>query len=277
MNLLLDPQARPVIGHRGMAAAAPENTLEAMELAFSYGADAVEFDLRLSSDGEVVVIHDPTVDRTTDGSGAVETKSLSELRELNACARFTPGHVEDRPRPSALDVAGSPYPEYTQEYSRSQRSANIPLFREVLEQFPGKNLLIEIKDPRASGPARQVIEKFGAESRCMVDSYHDIALDEFRRSKIAVGAGRGGVVSLLQSFALMRQADLQYDGMCIPTGFRGVPLPIRVLTRIARKDRKTVHIWTINSADKALALWQRGVNGIVTDDVRAIISRRDRG
>ncbi len=274
--ILADPEAHPVIGHRGMAAAAPENTLEAMQLAFSYGADAVEFDLRLSADGEVVVIHDPVVDRTTDGTGAVAQKTWPELYELNAGARFVAGGVEDRQSPPRQGSDGVPYPEYRAGYSTASRTFRIPLFREVLEQLTGRNLLIEIKDPRASAPARRLIEQFGAQDRCMVDSYIDAALTPFRASGIAVGAGKGGVITLLTSFFLLQQPALQYEGMCVPTEFKGLPLPISALTRIARKGGKTVHIWTINSPSQAQSLWKRGVNGIVTDDVRQILSVRDR-
>jgi glycerophosphoryl diester phosphodiesterase len=257
-----------------MAAAAPENTLEAMQLAFSYSADAVEFDLRLSADGEVMVIHDPTVDRTTEGAGLVAAKSSFELRELNAAARFIPGVVEDRPSPPIRDLNGASYPEYTEGQVRISRNSRIPFFREVLEMFPDKHLLIEIKDPRASAGARRLIEQFGAQGRCMVDSYHDDALTAFRGSRIAIGAGKAGVAALLKSFFLLRKPGIDYDGMCIPTEFRGIPLPVGILSRIARKDGKTVHIWTINSAEQARKLWKLGVNGIVTDDVRSIISAR---
>lgn len=247
MNILTDPDAHPVIGHRGMAAVLPENTLEGMARAFSHGADAIEFDLRLSSDGEVMVIHDSTVDRTTAGTGNVADKSAAQLRELNAGARFAP----------------------TGEYK-------IPFFREVIENFPDKPLLIEIKDPRAARAARQLIEKMGATRRCMVDSYHDNAIEEFRSSSIAVGAGRDGVAELLKSFVLLRRAGIQYDGMCVPPRFKSVPLPIKVLSRIARKSQKTIHVWTVNSADEARQLWGAGVNGIISDDVRPILLERDR-
>jgi len=204
MTILADPTEHPVIGHRGMAAAAPENTLDAMQLAFSYGADAVEFDLRLSADGEVVVIHDPTVDRTTDGTGLVAGKTLAELRELNAAARFVPGSVEDRLPPPTRAKDGNVYPEYSGIEAPSQRRSSIPLFTEVLEQFGDRNLLIEIKDERASAPARRLIEKFGLEKRCLVDSYSDAALAGFRGSRIPVGAGKQGVITLLKSFLSFR-------------------------------------------------------------------------
>jgi len=274
MTILADPTEHPVIGHRGMAAAAPENTLDAMQLAFSYGADAVEFDLRLSADGEVVVIHDPTVDRTTDGTGLVAGKTLAELRELNAAARFVPGSVEDRLPPPTRAKDGNVYPEYSGIEAPSQRRSSIPLFTEVLEQFGDRNLLIEIKDERASAPARRLIEKFGLEKRCLVDSYSDAALAGFRGSRIPVGAGKQGVITLLKSFLSFRDPKLDYNGMCVPTRYKQFPLPIRILTRIARQANKTVHIWTVNSPTQARYLWKLGVNGIVTDDVRPILSER---
>ncbi|MGZ5241412.1 MAG: glycerophosphodiester phosphodiesterase family protein, partial [Caldimonas sp.] len=87
--ILLDPQARPVVGHRGNRARAPENTLESFREAVALGADAVEFDLRVSRDGALVVIHDETLERTTDGSGPVALRTVAELKRLDAGARFT--------------------------------------------------------------------------------------------------------------------------------------------------------------------------------------------
>lgn len=87
MNLWLAPQTRPrVIGHRGASAHAPENTLGAMQLAIEQGADGIEFDVKLAQTGEVVVMHDTTVDRTTNGQGAVHALSLAQLRTLDAGA-----------------------------------------------------------------------------------------------------------------------------------------------------------------------------------------------
>jgi glycerophosphoryl diester phosphodiesterase len=274
MNLLTHPHSHPVVGHRGMAAAAPENTIEAMRLAFSHGADAVEFDLRLSADGEVVVFHDPTVDRTTDGLGPIASKTVAELRELNAGARFRAGVVEDRLPPPRIDEKGELFPEY--RTSTPHPRVSIPLFREVLEEFPDRHLLIEIKDPAAALPARQLLEKFSAQNRCLVDSYSAAALEVFRGSGIPVGAGKEGVVTLLKSFFLMRRHELVYDGMCIPTNYKSWPLPVGLLRRIAHSAGKIVHIWTVNSTAEARSLWHLGVNGIITDDVRPMIAERNR-
>ena len=86
---LADAGRRIVIAHRGGARRAPENTLVALTGAEALGAEAVELDVRLSGDGEVVVIHDPTVDRTTDGTGRVGRFTAAALGRLDAGARFT--------------------------------------------------------------------------------------------------------------------------------------------------------------------------------------------
>ena len=76
------------LAHRGASASAPENTLEAFRLAVESGAGGLEFDVHMTSDGEIVVLHDPTVDRTTDGTGPVSGMSLAEVRRLDAGYRF---------------------------------------------------------------------------------------------------------------------------------------------------------------------------------------------
>ena len=95
MNPLLDPAARLVIAHRGSSAEAPENTLPAFEAAVARGADAIELDVRLTADGAPVVIHDATLDRTTDRTGPVAALTLAELRAVDAGWHFTPdlGHT----------------------------------------------------------------------------------------------------------------------------------------------------------------------------------------
>ena len=90
LNILLDTSARPVIGHRGNRAHAPENTLESFAQAVAAGADAIEFDVRISLDGVPVVIHDPSVLRTTLAAGEIASMTFAELRELDTGAYFTP-------------------------------------------------------------------------------------------------------------------------------------------------------------------------------------------
>ncbi|MEW5717732.1 MAG: glycerophosphodiester phosphodiesterase family protein, partial [Chloroflexota bacterium] len=77
-----------IVGHRGAAGAAPENTLAAFQRAIEIGVDAIELDVHLSKDNELIVIHDPTLVRTTDGTGAVRDFTVAELKKLNAAAKF---------------------------------------------------------------------------------------------------------------------------------------------------------------------------------------------
>ena len=254
MNILLELDRRPVIAHRGGRARAPENTLEAMRLGIADGADAIEFDVRLSADGEVVVIHDPTVDRTTDGVGAVEGKPLTELKSLDAGVRF------DARRREASTAS----------------KARIPTLEEVLRTFSAIPLLIEIKTRVAAAPTRRLIEKYGAEDRCLVDSFSSDALNAFRGSRIAFGAGRSELVRMLtRSFSGSASPVPEYvSALALPRSYYAVPLPVARFARVMRSAGKPTHIWTVNRADEARAMWKLGATGIITDDVPVILAAR---
>jgi glycerophosphoryl diester phosphodiesterase len=255
LNALLDLDRRPVIAHRGGRARAPENTLEAMRLGVADGADGLEFDVRLSADGEVVVIHDPTVDRTTDGTGAVERMTLAELRSLDAGFRFTARRADHA----------------------TTTEARIPTLDEVLRTFPGVPLLIEIKTPLAASETRRLIEKHGAESRCLVDSFTSTALKVFRGSRIARGAGRSEIVRLFARSITGAPSPVPSDvsALSIPRKYYGLPLPVKYLAGIMRSALKPSHIWTVNHPGEARAMWELGASGIITDDVPLILAARD--
>src|SRR5687768_5137013 len=138
MNVLVDLSSRPVIGHRGNRAHAPENTIESFAQAVTAGADAVELDVRLSADGVPVVLHDPHVRRTTSGTGVAARMTFDELRTLDAGARFTPDN-------------GRTYPYRGLGH-------RIPSLDEVLEAFPTLPLVIEIKTAKAAPAVKRVIE-----------------------------------------------------------------------------------------------------------------------
>src|ERR1044071_7478772 len=119
MHPLLDPALRPVFAHRGNSAHAPENTIEAFDQAVALGVDGLELDVRATRDGRIVVIHDPTVDRTTSGAGPVAAKTLTELEQLDAGARCTAGGA-----------------------SWKGRGVRIPLLEDVLTRYGSLPLLI---------------------------------------------------------------------------------------------------------------------------------------
>jgi glycerophosphoryl diester phosphodiesterase len=221
------------------------------------GADCLELDVHLSADGKLVVIHDPTLDRTTDATGAVADLPLERIREADAGAAFT------------RDRVTFPY---------RGRGLRVPTLDEVLEEFPDTPLLIEIKTWRASAAARRLIEAHGAERRCIVDAFEARALHVFRGSRIPLGASSTDVKRILAP-ALVRRAarTLPYEVMCIPRWHRGVPLPVGALVRATRPAGCLVHVWTVNEPTAAQSLWALGVRGIVSDDPGLLLRARGEG
>ncbi|WP_329406982.1 glycerophosphodiester phosphodiesterase family protein [Streptomyces sp. NBC_00704] len=133
------------IGHRGVMGVEPENTLRSFVAAEQAGLDVIELDLHLSKDGALVVMHDPDVDRTTDGAGAVGDQTLAELRALDA-----------------------------------GRGERVPVFEEVLDAVRTP-LQAEIKDVRAARALAEVIRDRDLTGRVEVSSFHDEAVAEMRR------------------------------------------------------------------------------------------------
>ncbi|MEO5904387.1 MAG: glycerophosphodiester phosphodiesterase [Gemmatimonadaceae bacterium] len=257
MNILLDAAAKPVIGHRGNRAYAPENTMESFRQAVALGADAIEFDVRLSADGIPVVHHDPTVTRTTDGTGEIARMNYVALKDLDAGASFTRD-------------SGKTYP---------YRGAghHIPKFEDVIEAFPSTPFLIEIKDSLAATGIREIIERHKAEWRCLIDSMDGLAVRHFENSSIAVGAARGEVASLMKQVLLRRRVPpMKYKALCVPLSYNGLPLPVRRFAKVAAEHDCRVHVWTVNDPATAVSLWNDGINGIISDDPALMLSVRAR-
>ena len=256
MNILGDPTARLVIGHRGDSAHFPENTATSFDRALALGVDAIEFDLRVTRDGVVVVNHDPTIDRTTNGTGTIAAMTLAELRELDAGARFT--------------VDGKAFPHRGQGIS-------ILTFEELLERYPSTPLLIEVKVATAAPGALRLIERHGAQERVLMDSTAFDAVAPFRGTRLLTGASLRDVVRLLPRAMLGRPpAKLPYAALCIPPWYRGIRVPILRLARVARAVGTATHVWTINDPEVAAALWRGGVNGIITDDPGVMLTLRSK-
>jgi glycerophosphoryl diester phosphodiesterase len=233
--------------HRGGGALAPENTLEAFALAVDHwSADVLELDVRLTSDRELVVIHDDTVDRTTDGTGAVRELPLHRLQELDAGTRFQ-------------DLEG--------RFSFRGTGVRIPLFRQVLERFPHTRLNVDAKDPEAAPLLIRMIREWGAQKRVLLAS----AEEEGRADRL----GYDGPVS-----ASRRQVRLFYlshrlpgggpytprtDALQIPYRWEGRQVTTPRLIQEAHRRNLPVHVWTINDVETMERLLEWGVDGIQTD------------
>jgi glycerophosphoryl diester phosphodiesterase len=239
--ILLDPLARPVIAHRGASGSFPENTVLAFEQAVQAGADALEMDIRTTADGIPVVMHDRTVDRTTDGTGHVRQLTVAALRELDA------GHGE-----------------------------RIPLLTEVLERFEHVPLLLDIKDRDAGHVVREAIEGAAAERRVGVGSFHLRPLIPFGRGPIAVAASRveTGVFWAI-SRVLAGWKPILASMFSVPEYSGRLHVVDRRFVRAAGRSGRPVHVWTVDDPADARRLWTAGVCGIISNWPLRIVRARN--
>ena len=252
--------------HRGASAQAPENTLEAFRLAVEAGAGGLELDVRMTRDGEVVVIHDATVDRVTDGSGAVAGMTLEEVRRLDAGYSFSP--------------------DGGQTFPYRGRGVRIPTLAEVYEEFPETCVNADIKEvqPGAEEAVLRVIQDAGAEERTLVASTDHAVLRRFRKVSgglISTGASRREIAAFYALSRLHLEAllDPAYEALQVPVEHRGIELVTPRSVRAAHSRGVRVDVWTINDAAEMRRLLDLGVDVIMTDypEVLESLLRERRG
>jgi glycerophosphoryl diester phosphodiesterase len=244
-----------IIGHRGAAGEAPENTLTSFQRAFADGAAFVELDVRGSADGEIVVIHDETVNRTTDGYGAVSDLGLAALKRLDAGYRFTKD-------------AGATYPY------RGQRT-EIPLLAELFSFLPEAKAIVEIKQaaPSIVKPVIETVLQAGRERDVLLATEEDRIMAEIRAelgknaAPIATGFCYGEVAAFLGW--LERGAAETYrppgQAMQLPCEFQGRTLVSAETVQAAHALGFEMFVWTINDLDEMARLLSLGADGIISD------------
>ena len=254
-NVLTALNGRYVIGHRGNAAHAPENTLESFRQAAALGVDAIELDVRVTRDGVPVVLHDPTLSRTTNRGDAVADISLFNLRGADAGAMFTPD-------------AGASFPY-------RGRGLTIPTLRDVIDATPGIPLLIEVKVPEAGSAILDVLRHAGASGRVVAASMRRDAVLPLRAANLATGASAMDVLALWSLLIRGRPPrSLSYAALCIPRVYGGLPLPVTGLARMAKTAAVPTHVWTVDDPWVAQKLWRSGVQGIVSNDPATMLRAR---
>ena len=253
---MLDPLAHPVVGHRGNRAHAPENTLPSLLEAVQLGVDALEFDLHVTRDGHLVLLHDPTLDRTTSASGPVATRTLADLRAIDAGYRFTA--------------------DGGQTFPWRGRGATVPTFDDVIESLPRDlPLIIELKTADATEALRVAIKRHGLASRIIVAGFSAQSVAPLRHGGFALGATPRDVVRALPTALLGRSLYPTFQALCVPPSHNFIPVPIAALVRSLRASGTPTHVWTINDPSRARRLWASGVNGIISDDPALIIAARN--
>lgn len=239
------PKKKWVLGHRGARANAPENTLTSFMMAMDYGADGVELDVCMSSDAIPVVIHDESLERTTDGRGLVKEFTAEELSKLDA-TKIKPGFFKE----------------------------GVPTLESVLRAMPeGAIVNVELKDEGNFskrdyvGRVVSVLHKHAQKLTIIVSSFDPELLREF------IDCGSGYLVSLLLSSrdshwpeAIHYMDELLLDAIHLP------PTMANGLARcLIRRSCLHLAIWTINDPQSAKIWFAHGVDGIFTDRVPSVI------
>lgn len=238
---MLDSLPQPVIfAHRGASAHAPENTLAAFELALAQHAEGIELDVKLTADGQVVVIHDATVNRTTGSHGRVKDLSLAQLQSLDAGSFF----------------------------SEKYRGEKIPTLEEVFETV-GKRAFINVELTNYNTPRDQLVEtvcmlvkKFGLQKRVIFSSFLASNLSKARAYLPGVPRGLLAFHGLLGAWARSFGFAFGRYHALHPNLKDVTPEQVQRVHRLQRR----IHVWTVNAAEDMRRLFGWGVDAIITDD-----------
>lgn len=234
-----------IYGHRGASAYAPENTLEAFQLAMKMGADGFELDVHMSRDGHLVVIHDETVDRTTDGSGFVRDLTLQQLKALDACNGMT-------------DYQG----------------AKIPTLEEVFDLIrdTGHIVNVEVKTDECFYPGieekcLELAARMGVEHRVIYSSFNHFTLMKLRQLKPDVRLGMLFGDIMVKPWEYAQQLDVDYLH----------PMKLNIYTpnfaQDAAKAGYGINMWTIND-EATIRLCLAQDVGIITNYPDVAVSLR---
>jgi glycerophosphoryl diester phosphodiesterase len=234
-----------IIGHRGGAAGFPENTLAAFKKAVELGADGVEFDVQLTKDGEVVVIHDELIDRTMSGSGLVKDHSLSQLRQLSAGEFFSPDFKDQK----------------------------IPTLAEVLEIVQDLEIInIELKNylpyPELEEKVLKLVDQFQIRDQVIISSFNHYSLQKVKKLQPEIKTG-----------ALLMAKIINPSDYAFKRGFDA--LHLHFLTADQEIVDKThfmgmqLNVYTVNFSESVVELLDKGVDMIMTDDLEMALKLRD--
>jgi glycerophosphoryl diester phosphodiesterase len=249
-----------VIGHRGAAGEAPENTLASFERALADGAAILESDVHLTRDGVPVLIHDDELSRCTDGGGRVRDHDIASLQRFDAGYFFCPDE-------------GASFPQ-------RGRGHRIPRLDEALAALPHARFNLELKEdvPGMVEATVAAVASAGRAHDVLLTSGLDPLMQKLRahvaeeKVDVALGACTGEVARF--ALAALRGETPEPGPMAlqIPPDFAGRPLVTRELVEHAHRHGVQVHVWTIDEPGEMRALLALGVDGIVTDFPARLVS-----
>lgn len=251
MRAYFAPTRPRVFGHRGAAGVAPENTLPSFALALALGATHLELDVHATADGEIVVLHDALLDRTTDGSGPVSARAWADVAALDAGYRFT------------HDGQRFPY--------RGQ-GVRIPRLAELLRAVPDVPLNIEIKQrtPSIVDTVLRVLGEAGRLDAVLLAAEDDEIMGAIRtavRDRVATGMSLGDVLAFFDRVERDDWTDYAAPGhaLQIPPRFGDRELVTAATVAAAQRAGLEVHVWTVDERDAIDHLLDLGVDGVMSD------------
>ena len=226
-----------VIAHRGAAAEAPENCVEAFDLGLRLGADAIELDVRRGADGVLWVVHDETLDRTTDGTG----------------------HIAELAR---ADV----------EAARMSTGARIPELGDVLVRYPDVEITVDVKDTGAAGQVVELIRALGRVESTILYAEEGTDISAFRdyEGRRATSTAQALRLALAPDWLAAAGPRDVPEVVHTPLEIRGVPIVTHAFVERVRNSGRSIQVWTIDDADTAVRLAAWGADGIITNDVRRL-------
>ena len=247
--------------HRGGAKLAPENTMTAFRAAVErWDVDVLEMDVHATSDGELVVIHDETVDRTTDGDGAVRDLTLRDLQALDAGYRF-------------VGLEGV--------HSFRGRGVAVPRFLDVLEAFPGVRMNVDAKGEGTTARLIEAVRGAGAEERVLLASVGEAGRADRHGYRGPTSASRRQIRLFYHLHRLPGGGPYtpRTDALQIPYRWEGRQVATPRLLHEASRRNFPVHVWTVDDPEVMRRLLAWGVDGIQTDrpDLLAEVLSRETG
>jgi glycerophosphoryl diester phosphodiesterase len=239
-----------VIAHQGGEGIWPSNTIYAFERAVKMGADMLDLDVNMTKDGALVVIHDDSVDRTTNGKGKVKDLTLEQLRGLDAGWYWPQESSEADPHPF-----------------RGQ-GIRIPTLEEVFKAFPKTPMTIEIKqdEPSIAKPFCEILRKDSMTDKVIIPSFVERAILEFRAAcpEVMTAMTESEVRNLIFLGDLAGRAP-QARALQVPTTAGPINLVTPGFVSFATARGLVVQPWTINDESEMRSLIRMGVHGINTD------------
>jgi glycerophosphoryl diester phosphodiesterase len=261
------------IAHQGGEDEAPSNTRYALDRAMRLGSDMLELDVHTSSDGELMVMHDATVDRTTNGSGSVYEMTRKEIQALDAGHNLVPGEGTASGRPAAdYPFRGVRLGERRPPPGFRARDFRIPTLGEVMKAYPDVPTNIEIKGASDEDVASYLrnaealaafLNDLGRDEGIVVASFNDAALTRFHQlaPQIDLAPGTAAVAAYKAAGVPPPEGTKVFQ---VPIEFSGVPVTDEAFVDSVHEDGYAIHVWTINDEPTMNELLDWGVDGIMT-------------